>query len=118
MTHTILLCLRFFPLLFLCCSILDAEDVKLREQAVQLMEGANAASLLAGYRDYHQVVSFTFHDPINGQITTGILPNFRRIGRPPRRIQLWYLPRRISDCRGSPVLDPNLQRGAGNSRTC
>ena len=64
-------CLRPFLLLLVGCSVLDAEDVKLREQAVELMEGANAASLLAGYRDYEQVVSFTFHDLINGQITTG-----------------------------------------------
>jgi hypothetical protein len=71
MTHTTLLCLRFFLLLFVCCSVLDAEDVKLREQAVQLMERANAASLLAGYRDYEQVVSFTFHDLLDGQVTTG-----------------------------------------------
>ena len=71
MTHPARFCLWFFLLLFFYCSVLDAEDVKLREQAVRLMEGANAASLLAGYRDYEQVVSFTFHDPINGQITTG-----------------------------------------------
>jgi hypothetical protein len=71
MTHPTRFCLWFFLLPFFCCSDLDAEDVKLREQAVQLMERANAASLLAGYRDYEQVVSFTFHDPLNGQITTG-----------------------------------------------
>jgi hypothetical protein len=71
MMYTTLLCLRFLLLLFLCCSVVDAEDLKLREQAVQLMERANAASLLAGYRDYDQVVSFTFHDPLDGQITTG-----------------------------------------------
>jgi hypothetical protein len=71
MTHPTRFCLRFFLLLFSCCSVLDAEDVKLRGQAVHLMEGANAASLLAGYRDYEQVVTFTFHDPLNGQITTG-----------------------------------------------
>src|ERR1700692_1610654 len=71
MTRTTLLCLRFFLLLFVCCSVLDAEDVKLREQAVQLMERANAASLLAGYRVYERVVSFAFHDRLDGQITTG-----------------------------------------------
>lgn len=71
MTHPTRFCLWFFLLLFFCWSVLDAEDVKLREQAIQLMERANAASLLAGYRDYEQVVSFTFHDLLNGQITTG-----------------------------------------------
>jgi len=35
------------------------------------MERANAASLLAGFRDYEQVVSFTFHDLLNGQIKNG-----------------------------------------------
>src|ERR1700692_4397203 len=80
----------FLPLLlFFCCSVLDGEDVKRREQAVQLMEGANAASLLAGYRDYEQVVNFTFHDPINGQITTG---TYSRIsaGSEGRREELSY----------------------------
>jgi len=71
MTPTTRLCLPFLLLFPFCCSVLDAEDVKLREQAVHLMEGANAASLLAGYRDYEQVVSFAFHDPLDSQITTG-----------------------------------------------
>jgi len=35
------------------------------------MERANAASLLAGFRDYEQVVSFTFHDLLNGRIKNG-----------------------------------------------
>jgi len=48
--------------LLLFCPTLNAEDVRLREQAVQLMERANAASLLAGFRDYEQVLASTFHD--------------------------------------------------------
>ena len=35
------------------------------------MERANAASLLVGFRDYEQVVSFTFHDLLNGEIKSG-----------------------------------------------
>lgn len=50
MTHTTLLCLRFFLLLFLRCSVLDAEDVKLREQVVQLMERGELVSRLSRLR--------------------------------------------------------------------
>lgn len=57
--------------LLFCCASLNAEEVKLREQAVQLLERANAASLIAGLRDYEQVVSFTFHDLLTGAIKTG-----------------------------------------------
>ena len=62
-----------FPLLSLlfCSAALNAEDVKLREQAVNLLERTNAASLIAGLRDYEQIVTFTFHDLLNGTIKTG-----------------------------------------------
>ena len=60
MTQTIRFCLPSLLSLLLFCPTLNAEDVRLRERAVQLMERANAASLLAGFRDYEQVVSFTF----------------------------------------------------------
>ncbi len=53
------------------CAALNAEDVKLRERAVQLMERANAASLIAGLRDYEQVDTFTFHDLLNGTTKVG-----------------------------------------------
>jgi hypothetical protein len=71
MTHPIRFWLPSLLSLLLCCPTLNAEDVRLREQAVQLMERANAASLLKGFRDYEQVVSFTFHDLLNGQIKNG-----------------------------------------------
>jgi len=58
------------PLLF-CCAALNAEDVKLRERAVQLLERANAASLIAGLRDYEQIDTFTFHDLLTGAIKNG-----------------------------------------------
>jgi hypothetical protein len=64
----------FFPFLvsiLFDCTVLNAEDVKLRERAVQLMERANAASLIAGLRDYEQVDTFTFHDPLNGATKVG-----------------------------------------------
>jgi hypothetical protein len=71
MTRMIRFCfLSLFSVLGFCPS-LNAEDVRLREQAVQLLERANAASLLAGFRDYEQVVSFSFRDLLNGQIKNG-----------------------------------------------
>ncbi len=84
---------RFFVSLLLsvvlCCATLGAEDVKLREQAVQLLERANAVSLIAGFRDYEQVITFTFHDLLNGTIKTG---TFSRIsaGAAGRRDEFTY----------------------------
>lgn len=71
MPRTARFSLPFFVSLLFCCIVLNAEDVKLREQAVQLMERANAASLIAGLRDYEQVDTFTFHDPLSGATKTG-----------------------------------------------
>jgi hypothetical protein len=71
MTQPIRFCLSPLLSLLFFCHALNAEDVRLREQAVQLMERANAASLLAGFRDYEQVVSFSFHDLLDGRIKTG-----------------------------------------------
>jgi len=82
--------LGLLPLLLslLCCAVLNAEDVRLREQAVQLLEHANAASLIGGFRDYEQVLTFTFHDQL-GRSKTG---SFRRIsaGSAGRRDELSY----------------------------
>jgi hypothetical protein len=41
-----------------CGTRLQAENVKLREQAVHLMEVANAVSLPGGLRNYEHVVTF------------------------------------------------------------
>lgn len=71
MAQTTRLCLPALLALLFFCPALNAEDVKLREQAVHLMESTNAASLIAGFRDYEQVVSFTFHDLLNGQLKNG-----------------------------------------------
>jgi len=48
--------------LFLLPALLSAEDVKLREQAVHLLEMANAASLPGALSSYDQVVSFRWHE--------------------------------------------------------
>lgn len=45
-----------------CGTRLQAEDVKLREQAVHLMEVANAVSLPGGLRNYEHVVTFRVHE--------------------------------------------------------
>jgi hypothetical protein len=81
--------LPFLLSLLFCCAALSAEDVKLREQAVQLMERANAASLIAGLRDYEQVDTFTFHDLLSGATKTG---TFSRIsaGSDGRRDEFIY----------------------------
>src|SRR5258708_2348076 len=71
MPHTARFSVLLLLSVLLCYATLRAEDVKLREQAVQLMERANAASLIAGLRDYEQVDTFTFHDLLNGAIKTG-----------------------------------------------
>ena len=75
--------------LLVFCPSLNAEDVRLREQAVQLLERANAASLLAGFRDYAQVVSFSFHDLLNGQIKDGTFSR-TSAGSEGRRDELTY----------------------------
>jgi len=71
MPRTARFCLPWFLSLLFCCPALNAEDVKVREQAVTLLERANAASLIAGFRDYEQVVTFTFHDLLNGTNKAG-----------------------------------------------
>jgi TonB family protein len=45
-----------------CGTRLQAEDVKLREQAVHLMEVASAVSLPGGLRNYEHVVTFRVHE--------------------------------------------------------
>lgn len=89
MPRTARFCLPVILSLLVCCTALDAEDVKLREQAVNLMERANAASLIAGFRDYEQVVTFTFHDLLTGTNKVG---TFSRIsaGSDGRRDELTY----------------------------
>jgi hypothetical protein len=58
---------RFITFTCLCLwfshSILFAEDVKLREEAVRLMERANQVSLPGPVPNYEQVVSFRVHYP-------------------------------------------------------
>jgi len=60
----------FFAIL-LCIAPLLAEDVKLREQAVHLMEVANAASLTGGLGNYEQTVTFAFYDSLTGSEKEG-----------------------------------------------
>ena len=66
MAHTIRSSLLFSFVVALGCASVQAEDVKLRENAVNLIERANALSLVGGFRDYEQVVTFTFHDLLTG----------------------------------------------------
>ncbi len=54
----------------LVAQMLAAEDVKLREQAVRLMEVANAVSLPGALRNYEQVVTFRVHEP-DGSVKEG-----------------------------------------------
>lgn len=69
---------RFFYrliFLFLCCvsffaTMLCAEDVKLREEAVQLVERANRVSLPGSVPNYQQEVTFRVHYP-DGSIKEG-----------------------------------------------
>src|SRR5260370_34339242 len=63
----------FFPFLVIPLSPapLLAEDVKLREQAIHLMEVANAVSLTGGLGNYEQTVTFTVHDVRNGSVKEG-----------------------------------------------
>jgi hypothetical protein len=49
---------------------LPAEDVKLREQAVQLLELANAVSLPGALKNYRQTVKFRFHE-LDGTVKEG-----------------------------------------------
>ena len=57
-------------LIFFAFQFLTAEDVKLREQAVHLMEVANAVSLPGALRNYEQVVTFRVHEP-DGTVREG-----------------------------------------------
>jgi TonB family protein len=66
-------CARAISLLLvaaLVCQSLAAEDVKLREQAVHLMEVANALSLPGALRNYQQTVTFRVHEP-DGSVQEG-----------------------------------------------
>src|SRR5882672_1268256 len=49
---------------------LPAEDVKLREQAVQLLELANAVSLPGALKNYRQSVTFRVHE-LDGTVREG-----------------------------------------------
>ena len=89
MTRMMRFCFSSLLSLLVFCPSLNAEDVRLREQAVQLLERANAASLLAGFRDYAQVVSFSFHDLLNGQIKDGTFSR-TSAGSEGRRDELTY----------------------------
>ena len=61
--------IRFLvPAVFICALV--AEDMKLRDQAVQLMEAANAVSLPGALKNYEQVVSFRVHEP-DGSVKEG-----------------------------------------------
>jgi hypothetical protein len=51
-------------------TVLPAEDVKLREQAVQLLELANAVSLPGALKNYKQSVTFRFHE-LDGSVKDG-----------------------------------------------
>lgn len=61
---------RLLVLIFFAFQFLTAEDVKLREQAVHLMEVANAVSLPGALRNYEQVVTFRVHEP-DGTVREG-----------------------------------------------
>lgn len=63
--------LLFSLVVMLASASVRAEDVKLRENAVNLIERANALSLIGGFRDYEQVVTFTFHDLLTGASKNG-----------------------------------------------
>jgi TonB family protein len=56
----------------LCPAVASAEDVKLREQAVQLMEIANAVTLPGMLTNYQQSVTFRVHEP-DGAVKEGAL---------------------------------------------
>lgn len=58
------------PMLIVVCSCLQAEDVKLREQAVQLMEVANAVSLPGALPSFEHTVAFRVHEP-DGTVKEG-----------------------------------------------
>lgn len=96
-------CLSLFFLPLFCYLALRAEDIKLREQAVQLLERANAASLIGGLRDYEQSIAFTFYDPLDGSAKTG---SFTRTsaGSAGRRDEFTY-----GDYRAATVLAGDLK---------
>ena len=56
----------------LCPTCARAEDVKLREQAVQLMEVANAMTLPGMLANYQQSVTFRVHEP-DGTVKEGAI---------------------------------------------
>jgi hypothetical protein len=64
---------RLLPLVLavlLCGAASQAEDVKLREQAVELMEIARAASHPGVLRNFEQTVAFRVHEP-DGSVQEG-----------------------------------------------
>lgn len=71
MAHTARSSFFFFFAILSCRAPLLAEDVKLREQAVHLLEVANAMSLTGGLRNYEQLVTFTVHDSLTGSVKEG-----------------------------------------------
>ena len=68
-----------------------AEDVRLREQAVQLMEVANAVSLPGALAGFEHTVIFRGHEP-DGVVKEG---TFTRVsaGASSGRSDVWRLPR-------------------------
>jgi hypothetical protein len=89
MVHTIRSSLFFSFVVALGSASLQAEDVKLRENAVNLIERANALSLVGGFRDYEQVVTFTFHDLLTGSTKNGTFTR-KSAGSDGRRDELTY----------------------------
>src|SRR5260370_39312541 len=71
MAHRAVCSFFLFLVIPLSTAPLLAEDVKLREQAIHLMEVANAVSLTGGLGNYEQTVTFTVHDVRNGSVKEG-----------------------------------------------
>ena len=71
MAHRAVCSFFLFLVIPLSTAPLLAEDVKLREQAIHLMEVANAVSLTGGLGNYEQTVTFTVHDVRSGSVKEG-----------------------------------------------
>lgn len=88
------LLLLLLTLVAVCWSSAQAEEVKLREHAVHLMEVANAVSLPGGLGNYRQAVTFRVHEP-DGSVREGAFTRISGGHGAARRIHL----RRLSpDC--------------------
>jgi hypothetical protein len=72
---TSLSCAPIIAAILACGILLQAEDIKLREQAVQFLEMANAVSLPGALRNYEQTVTFRFHEP-DGTVKEGTYSRF------------------------------------------